>query len=59
MMKKIIKLLGLLIIVITSVGLAGCQRQASSWQKIKERGTLVIGVDDSFVQWIFVKKMVS
>lgn len=39
MMKKIIKLLGLLIIVITSVGLAGCQRQASSWQKIKERGT--------------------
>ena len=56
MMKKIIKLLGLLIIVITSVGLAGCQRQASSWQKIKERGTLVIGVDDSFVPMDFRQK---
>lgn len=56
MMKKIIKLLSLLIIVITSVGLAGCQRQASSWQKIKESGTLVIGVDDSFVPMDFRQK---
>ena len=44
MMKKIIRFLGLLIIVLTSVGLAGCQRQENSWQAIKSRGTLVIGV---------------
>ena len=56
MMKKIIKVLGLLMIVITALGLYGCQRQESSWQKIKERGTLVIGVDDSFVPMDFRQK---
>ena len=55
-MKKIIRFLGLLIIVLTSVGLAGCQRQENSWQAIKSRGTLVIGVDDSFVPMDFRQK---
>ena len=58
MMKKIIRFLGLLIIVLASVGLAGCQRQENSWQAIKSRGTLVIGVDDSFVPMDFRQRMV-
>ncbi len=56
MMKKIIKVLGLLMIVITALGLYGCQRQEALGKKIKERGTLVIGVDDSFVPMDFRQK---
>lgn len=56
MMKKIIRFLGLLIIVLVSVGVAGCQGQENSWQAIKSRGTLVIGVDDSFVPMDFRQK---
>ena len=56
MMKKIIRFLGLLIIVLASVGAAGCQGQENSWQAIKSRGTLVIGVDDSFVPMDFRQK---
>ncbi len=56
MMKKIIRFLCLLIIVLASVGVAGCQRQENSWQTIKSRGTLVIGVDDSFVPMDFRQK---
>ncbi len=55
-MKKIIRFLCLLIIVLASVGVAGCQRQENSWQTIKSRGTLVIGVDDSFVPMDFRQK---
>ena len=55
-MKKIIRFLGLLIIVLASVGVAGCQGQENSWQAIKSRGTLVIGIDDSFVPMDFRQK---
>lgn len=55
-MKKIIKILSLLLIFCASLGLYGCQRHGNSWQKIKSRGSLVIGVDDSFVPMDFRQK---
>lgn len=54
-MKKIryalVLLLGLLLISLT----AGCKSKSTSWQEIKQRKTLVIGVDDSFVPMGFRK----
>lgn len=61
-MKKIKLLLLLLITILPVMTLAGCQNETyrenhqDTWTKIKRRGKLTIGVDDSFVPMDFRKK---
>lgn len=63
-MKKMKQFLALLCLGIVGVLLVGCQKQSvtqkantqDTWAKIKKRGTLLIGVDDSFVPMDFRQK---
>ena len=59
-MKYVWKILALLIILTSS--LAGCENvskranQTDTWNKIEKRGTVVVGLDDSFVPMGFRQK---
>ncbi len=54
----------LIVLLVPTLVLSGCQSQsvtkrsnsADTWSKIKKRGTVVIGLDDSFVPMGFRQK---
>lgn len=63
-MVKMKRILALLCLGVLGLMIAGCQKQSvtqkantqDTWAKIKKRGTLLIGVDDSFVPMDFREK---
>ena len=57
MKKNMIKCAALVLTIMTAIGLAGCGKNSKSdLEYVKDKGTLVVGLDDTFARMGFRDK---